>query len=96
MQREEFTWGEDWERIDEEEDLPDEVRMSRVCVEAMNVVNEDLTFTVETVHDFENKRLATLDLEMEVVSNMIIYSYFQKAMKTSLLIGEASAMSDHQ
>ena len=36
-----FTWREDWERKDEAEDLPDEVRMSRVCVEAMNVVNED-------------------------------------------------------
>ena len=80
MQREEFTWGEDWERIDEEEDLPEEVRMSRVCVEAMNAVNEDLTFTVETVHDFENKRLATMDLKKDVVRNMIIYRYFQKAI----------------
>ena len=37
-ERGQFTWREDWERIDEDEDLPDEVRMSLVCVEGMNAV----------------------------------------------------------
>ena len=91
-----FTWREDWEREDIQEDLPDEVRMGRICLVAMNSCNSDLTFTVETVHDFPNKRLATLDLELEVVRNRIIFSYFQKTMKTPLVIGEASAMSEHQ
>ena len=91
-----FLWREDWERIDVEENLPEEVRMGKICLEAMNAVNSDLTFTVETVHDFPNKRLATLDLEVEVVDNQIIYSYFQKTMKTPLVIDERSAMSDHQ
>ena len=70
--------------------------MGKICLEAMNAVNSDLTFTVETVHDFPNKRLATLDLEVDVVDNQIIYSYFQKTMKTPLVIDERSAMSDHQ
>ena len=91
-----FLWREDWERIDVEENLPEEVRMGKICLEAMNAVNSDLTFTVETVHDFPNKRLATLDLEVDVVDNQIIYSYFQKTMKTPLVIDERSAMSDHQ
>ena len=59
-------------------------------------MNVDLTFTVESVHDFANGRLATLDFECEVINNQIVYSYFQKEMKTPLQIGEASAMSDHQ
>ena len=62
----------------------------------MNSVNSDLTFTVETVYDFKNKRLATLDFEAEVIENQVVYSYFQKPMKSPLVIGEASAMSDHQ
>ena len=70
--------------------------MGRICLDAMNSVNVDLTFTVESVHDFANGRLATLDFECEVINNQIVYSYFQKEMKTPLQIGEASAMSDHQ
>ena len=91
-----FTWREDWERLDIEENLPTERWMGNICVEAMNAVNSDLNFTVESVHDFVNRRLATLDFEIEVLDNQIVYSYFQKAMKTPLVIGEASAMSDHQ
>jgi hypothetical protein len=100
--RKRFIWREDWESEDELENLPDEVRMGRICLEAMNDVSPDLTFTVETVHDFDNKRLATLDFEAEVVDcqthgcPQIIYSYFEKSMKTSLVIAEASAMGEHQ
>ena len=94
--RKRFTGREDWEEEDNMENLPEEERMGKICLTAMNSVNSDLTFTVETVQDFPNKRLATLDFECEIVENQIIYSYFQKHMKTPLVIGEASAMSDHQ
>ena len=94
-ERNRFTWREDWERIDREENIPDEKRMGMICLEAMNSVIVDLTFTVESVHDFANGRLATLDFECDVINNQIVYSYFQKEMKTPLQIGEASAMSDH-
>jgi hypothetical protein len=63
---------------------------------AMNSLKSDLTFTVETVYDFKNRRLATLDFECEVIGNQVVYRYFQKPMKSPLVIGEASAMSDHQ
>ena len=59
-------------------------------------MSEDLNFTVETVYDFQNRRLATLDFECEVIENQISYSYFQKSMKTPLVIGAESAMSEHQ
>ena len=80
---------------DEEENLPDEVRMGKICLVAMNNVSEDLCFTVETVYDFKNRKLATLDFQCEVILNQISYSYFQKPMKTPLVIGAASAMSEH-
>ena len=34
-------------------------RMARVCVPAMNSINEDLEFTVETEDDFTDKKLLT-------------------------------------
>ena len=77
-ERNRFTWREDWERLDIEENIPDEKRMGKICLDAMNSVNVDLTFTVESVHDFANGRLTTLDFECEVINNQIVYSYFQK------------------
>ena len=41
-ERKRFTWRSDWEKEDEEEDLPDEIRMGKICLEAMNSVCEDL------------------------------------------------------
>ena len=64
--RKRYTWREDWQR---EEDAPDETRMANICVAAMNDVNPNLKFTVETVHGFDNKRLATLDMVCEVINN---------------------------
>ena len=39
-----FTWRQDWEEEDAFENLPDEARMGKVCLEAMNAVNSDLTY----------------------------------------------------
>ena len=36
-------------------------RMRRICLPLLNSINEDLEFTAECAHDFENKRLPTLD-----------------------------------
>ena len=70
----------------------------------MNSVSPMLKFTAETVHDFENRRLATLDMEVEVTKmehkdemvEQISFSYYQKPMKTPLVIGASTAMSLHQ
>ena len=70
--------------------------MGKICLTAMNDICQDLTFTVETVHDFSNRKLATLDFQCEVISNQISYTYFQKSMKTPLVLGAMSAMSEHQ
>ena len=35
--------------------------MARICLVAMNSINDDLVFTVEVASDFPDKRLPTLD-----------------------------------
>ena len=74
----------------------DDQRMARVCLPAMNSINPDLQFTVETQDDFERQRLPTLDFELWKEGNLIRHSYFQKKMKTPLVIMERSAMSQQQ
>ena len=69
--------------------------MANIWLVAINAVNPMLTFTIETVHDFPNKRLA-MDMEIEVVENQIPYSYNRKPMKTPLVMGENTAMSQQQ
>ena len=42
----------------------DNQRMARICLVAMNAINKDLQFTIETQEEFEKERLPTLDFEM--------------------------------
>ena len=37
------------------------VRMARICLPAMNAINEDLVFTTEVPEEFPKHRLPTLD-----------------------------------
>jgi hypothetical protein len=63
----------------------------------MNSVNPDLQFTVETAEDFEDGRLPTLDFDMWVDEGGVIkHSYFEKPMKTQLVLMKRSAMSENQ
>ena len=39
-----FTWREDWEEQDDDENLPEEKRIANICLTAMNSVTVDLTF----------------------------------------------------
>ena len=71
-------------------------RMARITKEAMNNINEDLVFTTESQEDFNNERLPTLDFQMWMEENKIKHTYFQKPMRTPLVIMERSAMSSQQ
>ena len=74
----------------------DNQRMARVLNPCMNSINKDLKFTVETQEDFENERLPTLDFEMWLQGDKIHHSYFQKDMRTPLVIMERSGMATQQ
>ena len=80
-----FEYKEEWFTDDEDENLSDTKRIVKICLPAMNSINPDLRFTVETQDDFEKQRLPTLDFELWKEGNLIRHSYFQKAMKTPLI-----------
>ena len=92
----EFVHKKDWEDEDTEAGENDTVRMSKECLKAMNSVNKDLKFTVETTSDFKKNKLPTLDFEIWVENGVIKHSYYEKSMKTQLVIMRRSAMSERQ
>ena len=72
-------------------------RMVRVCLPAINQVKTDLVFTAEIPEDFQDSKLPTLDFFLWLDRNGLLnHSYFQKSMKTPLVIMEKSAMSQQQ
>ena len=72
-------------------------RMTRICLPAMNDVNKNLEFTVETAAEFENERLPTLDFQVwQEGDGSINHTYFQKPMKTPLVIMARSDMGTQQ
>ena len=72
-------------------------RMARICLEAMNSINPDLEFTVESQEDFKNEKLPTLDFAIwQEEDGIINHTYFQKEMKTPYVVMSKSAMSTQQ
>ena len=62
-----LTWNKEAEMEDvrkEEEGEKKNAFMARVCLDAMNSINPDLTFTAEVEEEFDNKRLPTLDFSL--------------------------------
>ena len=72
-------------------------RMSRLCLPAINSINRDLVFTSEIPEEFKDNKLPTLDFYLWLCKNgQANWSYFQKLMKTPLVLMEQSAMGDQQ
>lgn len=59
---------------------------------AMNAVNEDLEFTIETHRDFEDGRLPTLSFSLWPGQTKIHHSYYEKQMRNQVLVMERTAM----
>ena len=92
-----FIYKVEWEREDKEENLSDLKRVGRECQKAMNSVNPDLQFTVESEEDFANGRIQTLDFEIKVGEDGLVeHSFFEKSMQTKLVTMERSAMGAQQ
>ena len=72
-------------------------RMARTCLEAMNSINPDLEFTVESQEDFQNEKLPTLDFAIwQDKLGVLNHTYFQKEMRTPYVVMSRSAMSTQQ
>ena len=95
-----FTHSQDAEQEDQNKKVMGESRnerMARVCLVAMNSVNEDLEFTVESQEEYENERLPTLDFAIwQEDMGTLNHSYFQKDMKSPYVIMSRSAMATQQ
>ena len=99
-EKKEFVWSEEAEKEDREkenEGEEDDMFMARLCLPALNSINEDLTFTVEVAGDFNNKKLPTLDFNLWMKEDgMLSHSYFEKQMKSQILLEKESAMGTKQ
>ena len=93
-----------WDMIAEEEDLLMEKQgeskddfMARLCLPLMNAINDDLTFTAETASDFADGRLPTLDFSLrQREEGELTHSYYEKTMKSQVMLERDSAMSTKQ
>ena len=72
-----FVMDEEQLRDDVVRDEPDNVRMARVCLPAMNSVNDDLKFTTEAPEDFANNRLPTLDFVLWLIDGILFHTYYE-------------------
>ena len=99
-EKEEFVWNEEAEKEDIERmnnGEEDDEFMARLCIKAMNHINEDITFTTEVASEFYNKKLPTLDMNLKMRENFTItHTYFEKSMKSQTLIEKESAMTQRQ
>jgi hypothetical protein len=91
-----FMFDQEQLRQDEEENEPDNVRMKKRCLPAMNSVNSDLRFTTEAPEEFPMQRLPTLNFVLWLVDGILRHSYYDKAMKSQYTVMQRSAMSEHQ
>ena len=71
--------------------------MARICLDAMNSINPDLTLTAEVESDFQDHRLPTLDFSLwRTENNLITHTYYEKPMKNQKLLERNSAMGKRQ
>ena len=93
-----------WDMTAEEEDRMLEMQgeskdsfMARLCLPLMNSINDDLTFTAEVASDFADGRLPTLDFSLwQREEGELTHSYFEKSMKSQVMLEKESAMSVKQ
>ena len=62
----------------------------------MNIIFEFLEFTIETVDDFEDKRLPTLDFKLWVSpDNLVLYTFFVKPTSSNQMIQKDTALPEN-
>ena len=91
-----FIHSDEQLREDNEKNEPDNMRMARICLPAMNSINSNLRFTTEAPEEFPKNRLPTLDFVLWMHEGLLYHSYFEKAMKMQYTILQRTAMSEHQ
>ena len=90
-----FTHTGDREIWDREQDLPDDSRVAGEVLKAMNSVAPDLSFTKETMSDYPDRSIPTLDfslsLDLSHAHPTLVYTFFSKPMSCRYVVLETSA-----
>ena len=97
MVRRTFFYCKEWEIENQNSGLSDQQRTTREFVLAMSSLVSFLTFEGEDHTMFLNSRLPTLDCEIWVdeTSNMVKYSFFEKAMCPNRVVQKSTALSQN-
>jgi hypothetical protein len=74
----------------------DNIRMKRICLQAMNSVNADLKFTTAAPEDFTKNRLPIMEFVIWMVAGILYHTFYEKPMKSQFTVMQRSAMSEHQ
>ena len=95
-----MVWKEEYKVEDErkrEEGESVDARMIRILMPAINSINSDLVFTSELREDFRDGKLPTLDCNLWFEEDWSLnHTYYEKDMRSQLVIPERSAMATRQ
>ena len=88
-----FIYNKEWEELDSKLEISGKDRTKREVLNAMNSISPDIQFTIEDSEDFSDKRLPTLSFSIWEEEWGISHSYYEKEMRSQVLLMERSAMS---
>ena len=88
-----FKYLEKWEIEDKMGGMTGRQRTKLEVGKCMNAINPDLNFTLELSDEFKDKRLPTLSFSLWEEEWVVNHSYFEKEVKSQVLLMERSAMS---
>ena len=92
----ELCWTEEWETEDKNSDKSDLARACELLRVSMNMLYRFLNFTIESVEDFVDSRLPTLDFKIWVDDqNIIHYTFFEKPTSSNQMIQQESALPEN-
>ena len=89
----ELKYKEEWKNQDQTVSPTERTR--RVLAGSMEGVIKCLTFTTETGEDFQDSCLPTLDLNLWVSGNQVLFKYYEKPTTTNVTVQRASAMEEN-
>ena len=88
-----FKYKREWEEEDKEGGMSGRERTKLEVGKAMNAINPNLKFTLELSEDFKDGRLPTLSFSLWEEEWGISHSYYEKEVRSQLMLMERLAMS---
>ena len=90
-------FSDKWKEEDMSDDRTATQRTSDIIKGIMNSIMSFLNLTMEIGDDFQDGKLPTLDVKVwvESKSKILIYEYFEKEMKTNMVIQRKSALCEN-